>query len=63
MFFRYVRIFKKKFVFLSTTAALEIFALDLTSGDREMPVKGTLSSEHRSVILIPVLYCRTQNNI
>ena len=31
----------------STSAALEIFALDLTSGDREMPVKGTLSSEHR----------------
>ncbi|XP_028397312.1 protein transport protein Sec31A-like [Dendronephthya gigantea] len=31
----------------STTAALEIFALDLTSGDREMPVKGKLSSEHR----------------
>ena len=33
----------------STSAALEIFALDLTSGDKEMPLKGSLSSEHRWV--------------
>ncbi|XP_031552702.1 protein transport protein Sec31A-like [Actinia tenebrosa] len=31
----------------STSAALEIFALDLTSNDLEMPRRGTLESEHR----------------
>lgn len=31
----------------STNAALEIFALDLSSGDTGMPLKGTLASEHR----------------
>ena len=31
----------------STNAALEIFALDLSSGDTEMPLKGTVASEHR----------------
>lgn len=31
----------------STSAALEIFALDLTSNDLEMPRRGALESEHR----------------
>lgn len=31
----------------STNAALEIFALNLSSGDGEMPLKGTVASEHR----------------
>lgn len=31
----------------STNAALEIFALDLSNTDLEMPLKGTVSSEHR----------------
>lgn len=31
----------------STNAALEIFALDLSSSDREMPLKGTVASEQR----------------
>ena len=33
----------------STNAALEIFALDLSSTDLEMPLKGTVSSEHRYI--------------
>ena len=33
----------------STNAALEIFALNLSSGDTEMPLKGTVASEHRQV--------------
>ena len=33
----------------STNAALEIFALDLSSTDLEMPLQGTVSSEHRYI--------------
>lgn len=33
----------------STNAALEIFALDLSSGETEAPLAGTVASEHRWV--------------
>lgn len=33
----------------STNAALEIFALDLSTGDTMMPLAGTVASEHRWV--------------
>ena len=37
------------FYIFSTNAALEIFALDLSNTDLEMPLKGTVSSEHRYI--------------
>ena len=35
------------FSFYSTTAAMEVFALDLSSADMEMPLKGSVPCEHR----------------
>lgn len=56
----------------STNAALEIFALDLSSGDAEMPLAGTVASEHRWVIQLfnsnpsnqlCVKFCRIIKNV